>query len=196
MSIKKTGLVEQLQLASEAKDDIVNEKTDEAEQYKLKCETMAGMVQQKLIEVEQLTQQLKAKDDIIGQKTAKVEQYVLKCKFLAESLESKMAEVSRLQLKLDTEDEIVNRKSVERCDTKLTNYRCSKCSKYFIKKSSLDYHLTQTACADEKKLDWQCEICEQMFTYFGLTRHLNQLPANTIQEVNTQNSVQNTIKLF
>lgn len=32
-----------------------------------------------------------------------------------------------------------------------TNYQCRKCSKFFNKKSSLDDHMTETACADEKK---------------------------------------------
>lgn len=55
-----------------------------------------------------------------------------------------------------------------------TNYQCSKCRKFFNKKSSLTDHMTGTACADEKKLDWQCKVCGKWFTFRGLRVHYSQ----------------------
>lgn len=94
-----------------------------------------------------------------------------------------MAEIEQLQLKLEAKDKIVDQKMSERdFDCKVvkppTNYQCTKCSKYFNKKSSLVDHLTETACAGEKKMDWECVICSKMFTYRGLARHLTQFVIN------------------
>lgn len=59
-------------------------------------------------------------------------------------------------------------------ETGRTNYQCKKCLKFFNKKSSLNDHLNETACAGEKILEWRCEACLKMFTYRGLRVHLAQ----------------------
>lgn len=58
--------------------------------------------------------------------------------------------------------------------TQPINHQCSKCFKVFKKKSSLDDHMSETACAGDKQLDWQCEVCNKMFTYRGLRVHISQ----------------------
>lgn len=58
-------------------------------------------------------------------------------------------------------------------------YECEKCQKRFNKKSSLNDHQSETACADKKLLEWQCKICDKMFTYRGLRVHYGQFIGKT-----------------
>lgn len=168
--------IERLNAVSKVKEETADRCVAEAQQYKLKCDELDGIVQEQLAEIERLRLEMKAKDEITNRCVAEAQQHKLKCDHLNSIVKQKLSEIERLQLHLDASQEHSAEGSQLDCNaTKSpTNYRCSKCFKYFNKKSGLDDHLTETSCAGEKKLDFKCEICEKMFTHRGLVRHLTQ----------------------
>lgn len=185
------------------KEEIIERKTIQIIKYKSICEENDEIIKQKMIEIERCQAECKTKNELIERKEADIIKYKSLCEANDETIQQKVAEIEYLKSPLKAKDELISEhqqaaeieryqrenkaddelqiathsdtiKSAQKAAIGPTKYRCPKCSKYFNKKSSLDDHLTETVCAGEKKIDYQCEICKQMYTFKGLTRHLTQ----------------------
>lgn len=176
-------VINRLKWQLKASDERAERSEAEARQYKISYNELHGTIREHAADIKSLKWQLNASNEMVDQKEAQVQHYKSECQKLTEIAEKRLVEISS---ELETEDEVgaqnqnTNQGHKLNCSSTKspTNYQCLICLKYFNKKSSLDDHLTETLCAGEKKLDFNCEICEKMFTHRGLVRHLTQFLNN------------------